>query len=189
MATEHVTDHADRAVARLRQQYKDKTNIEAWLRILVAPIQRLEDALWQLLTMRGIDEAEGVQLDALGKIVGQPRDGRSDSVYRRFIRARIATNKSNGAFENILTVTRLVLDDDDITLVLGRSGTAHVVMRLDGAPVTSDLAELLVVFFMRKTVAAGVRIIVEYSEVEDASMFKWDATSWDGGLQWSNALD
>lgn len=163
MATTHVTDHVARGLARLKEQFKAKPNIEAWLTVLLTPVQRLEDALYQLLTERGIDNAIGAQLDALGKIVGQVRDGRTDEVYRRFIRARISVNKSNGLIEDVLTVTRLVLDDADADLLLSRTGPATLLLQILNVTIELEVAELLVGYFLRDTVAAGVQLILETS--------------------------
>lgn len=172
MATK-IDNHVEQALSRLRQQFKDKPNIETWISILVAPMQRLEDALYQLLTERGIDDAVGAQLDRLGKIVGQPRDGRTDETYRRFIRARISVNTSNGTIEDVLTVTRLVLDDDDITLTLGNSGPACLLFQLEDSAVPVDTALLLAVYFLRRTVAAGVRIVTESGATNPDDWARW----------------
>src|SRR5262249_42034837 len=65
------------ALDRLCQYAKDKPNIAALLSALVAPAQDVEDAFQDLLTKRGIETGEGVQLDVVGKIVGQKRNGLS----------------------------------------------------------------------------------------------------------------
>lgn len=173
-----IADHVDRALDRLRQQFRDQPNIEAWLRVLVAPVQDLEQAMYEVLVGRGVETAVGVQLDAIGTIVGQPRNGRSDEVYRAFIRARIATNKSNGTIENVLNVTTLVLDDEDVTLNLHNSGPGWLLLKLEDAPVTLELTLLLVVYFLRRVVAAGVRINVEASAADPADWFTW-GDDWD----------
>jgi hypothetical protein len=46
----------------------------------------------------------GVQLDRIGRLVGQARGSASDDLYRLYLRARIRVNQSNGSPENIYSV-------------------------------------------------------------------------------------
>lgn len=188
----HNTAHVANALARLKQQFKGQANVAALLTALVTQGQAVEDALWQLLTERGIDAAVGAQLDALGAIVGQPRAGRLDDAYRRFITARISTNKSNGIAEDVLTVSQLVLDltaGTDATFNLYRSGVASLILQVIDSPISDDDAILLVTYFLRDVAAAGVRMLFEYSTVITADQFFWDSSSWDGGLIWGTAVE
>lgn len=170
MSVEHIANHVELALARRTQQFLEKVNIERDLTILVEPVQRLEDVLYAVLTERDITNAEGIQLDALGKIVGEPRDGRVDDDYRRFVRARIRTNKSNGLVEDVLVVTRLVLDQPDATLQMLMYPPAGVVLNIYAEPV-SDLVALTLVKFLRDVVSAGVRIIVQFFTVDESELF------------------
>src|SRR5687768_16247400 len=88
-------------------------NIEKLLAVSVAPAQDLENCLQQLRLYRFVDTAEGDQLDIIGRIVGLDREGLDDDDYRRYIRARIAANNSNGTIEDLLTVAFLVVYDAD----------------------------------------------------------------------------
>ncbi len=178
MAVTHVTDIVAQTVAKLRQQDKGKEKIERFLSIIAAPFQEIEDAAWQLFTQRGIDTAVGVQLDRIGKIIGQPRDGRTDEVYRRFLSARIVVNKSGGTVDEILRVAELVLDDEDVTLTLASGGPAQLLLKLEDAPVPIETATLLAVYFLRRTVAAGVRIVVEAGADPVSSWHVW-GDDWD----------
>jgi len=152
-------DHVTNALARLVEQFKLPT-IQALAAVLVAPVQSIEDALQQLYSERGVDTALGDQLDALGGIVGQDRGGLSDDDYRRYIRARIATNKSRGRVEDLITVARLVVYEDDAGFQVDQQGIAAVVLRVRDVVVSDDVAEILIAF-LRQTVAAGVRVILE----------------------------
>lgn len=177
MATQ-ITDHGARALARLKHQFKDKPKIESFLNALTAQGQELETALFALLTERGIDDAVGVQLDALGDIVGQPRNGLDDDDYRRFVRARIATNKSRGTVAEILKVARLVIDDDAAAFELELQPPAAVVLRLADIVVSDDLADILI-GFLRDVSAAGVRMILEYPTVADDLLLYLDIDNLD----------
>jgi hypothetical protein len=163
MALTYISDRVERALARLPQQHKDKANIRALVSALVGPAQAIEDAIWQLYTLRRVDTAEGVQLDLLGDVVGQPRDGLSDDDYRRYIRARIATNRSLGVVEDLIKITRLVVGDDALRVEVERQNIATIVVRLLEIPITDELADI-VFDFLFKAKAAGVRLILESSE-------------------------
>lgn len=188
MATEHVTDHVARALARLPQQFRGKTNVEALLSALVGPGQDLEDALYALLTERDVDTAVGQQLDDLGGIVGEARQGRNDDDYRRFVRARISVNKSKGTALDVLTVASLVLDYsfDEATFILARSGIAAVVLRMTDVSISRELADLLAERFLRYTVAAGVRGVLRFSP-DNANRAIWGTSVWEGTDVWGGS--
>lgn len=145
---------------------------------LMGEFQVLEEAINQLYTGYWIDEAVGAQLDVLGKIVGQARQGFSDADYRRLIRARISVNRSKGTIEDILKVAPLVVDDEDVYYQVDDQGVATVVLRLLDKEVPDDVAQLLLPF-LRKTVSGGVRIILEWSSSPPGDWLIWDDTDWD----------
>jgi hypothetical protein len=108
-------------------------------------------------TKRSIETGEGVVLDTIGAVIGQPRGGLSDDVYRRYLRARISANSSHGTVPHILRVLRLILLDHPEALIEVRQlGTAALEVRIKQMSVDTVLAEILV-DFLRITVAAGVR--------------------------------
>lgn len=152
-----VMDHQTRAFRRLPEQFKKKTKIVALLRALVGPCASLELALQCLLTLRSVNTAVGAQLDVIGKLVGRPRNGvTDDDVYRRYIRAQIAANNSDGLIDQILTIAELVIFDDDARLRFRNEGTAAYVLVVDDVPVSAVVAKVLITMLRRAT-AAGVR--------------------------------
>jgi hypothetical protein len=165
MPLTQITDRVERALARLPQQHKDKANIRALVTVFVTQVQELSDAAWQLYTLRRIDTAEGVQLDQLGDIVGQPRAGLSDDDYRRYIRARVATNRSLASVEELIKITRLIVDDDALLVQAERHNIATIIIRLLDVATSDDLADI-VFSFLFKAKAAGVRLILESSAEE-----------------------
>lgn len=69
-------------------------------------VQELEDAALDLRLVLGLDDATGGWLDRLGRIVGETREGLDDQTYRRFVRARLAINASEGGVEELLSIGR-----------------------------------------------------------------------------------
>lgn len=105
------TDHIQRGLSRLIAQFQEKPRIDALIRPWLRQIQRLENAAWEVINLRGIDDREGVGLDLLGAIVGRGRSGLSDEDYRLAIRAQIRINRSSGSTEDVIAVGILSLPD------------------------------------------------------------------------------
>jgi hypothetical protein len=186
MATGKISDHAARALDRLKQQFRGKPKVEALVTALMGPVQAVEDALYQLLTERGVDTAIGTQLDAIGKVVGQPRGGLSDDTYRRYIRARITANRSSGLVDELNLIARLVLDDPTVVITTTQYPPASVVMSLTVAVVPQDLGVALVAF-LRKATAAGVRILLHFQPQTLAASFAFEGGAGMGFGDTSNA--
>jgi hypothetical protein len=152
----------------------DSTNIKKLIRALVTPFQDLEDTMQQMLTERTVDTAIGAQLDAVGKMVGCARGGLDDDTYRRHIRAQIMTNKSDGLIEEMLVIASLIVYDDAATYVLDNQGVAAFMLRIDGLAISMDLAKV-VISFLRRAVAGGVRVILETQDHSDDDAFTLDS--------------
>lgn len=105
-----VQFHSPLALARLIERWRADShpNLAALLTSFTGEVQTLESAIWATLVGRLPDYAVGVQLDALGKIVGQIRNGLSDAAYRVHIKARVSINQSFGRPEDIIAVLRLI---------------------------------------------------------------------------------
>lgn len=168
-----VPDHVAAACGRLLEQFKNQPNIVALVTALVGPTQPIEAALWQLLTQRSITTAVGKQLDALGYIVGQSRNGLSDADFARYIAARIATNDSDGRVEDLILVTRTVLNDAAAIIRVKPEGTATVVVRVAGTTVPYSTGTIVSVL-LQAAVSAGVRLLTEASASSPATTFALD---------------
>jgi hypothetical protein len=169
---QHITAHVDDALARRPEYLKEKPNFEALLSAIVAPMQDIEDAAFAVLTERAIDTAIGAQLDAIGVIVGLARNGLTDDVYRRYLRAQIATNNSEGTTNEILNIARLVVHDLTVSLVIVPHYPAAFSLVIAGAGVTADIAAIVAAFVARAK-SAGVRVDVEYSTVDESAAFSF----------------
>lgn len=117
-----ITDHQARAFARLPDRFRDLeqkypafwraglcTGWEGFLYSFVEPAQQLEDIMFDILAAMDLSSAAGVQLDRIGQIVGQPREGLGDVDYLTQIQAQIAENNSDGTGNNILNIASLIL--------------------------------------------------------------------------------
>lgn len=147
-------------------------NITKLLKAVCGPIQDLENAMQQVLIKRGVDTAIGYQLDVIGKIVGQARNGLDDDTYRRYVRARIRVHNSTGTVEDAIRVSDLIIYDDDAYYHVLMPGTAGFVVRVENV-IVDELSEPLITF-LRPTAAAGVRAIAETWPLAASAMFALD---------------
>jgi hypothetical protein len=173
-------DHVVAGLNRLCQQFKTKQNIVDLLTIFLTRYNDLETAFWALLTQRGVYSAIGKQLDNIGKLVGQPRNGLSDEDYRRYIFARIATDKSDGVIEDLITITALVINDAAALIQVDDQGEAAVVLRVLNIVVGNQIANILI-DFLRDAVSAGVRLILETQYVADSDTWCFAVSAFAAG--------
>lgn len=165
-------DHYAHGKARLIQAFKDKPKALAFLEVNATSWQALENAFIDLLDLRFLSTATGISLDRIGKLVGQKRLELSDDDYRRFLRARIATNRSNGTILDVIKVAKLVLNNADLRVVVDNQGIATYVVRIADGAVTDALADI-VISFLREATAAGVRVLLETSRNAPADTFNF----------------
>lgn len=178
--TAKITTHVEDALSRLPEEFNGKENETFVVTTMAEQVQELENAWWQLFAERQIDTAVGQQLDDIGLIVLELRNGKSDADYKRFLNARIATNNSEGRISDVIRVTRSVLDDPTLAITFNAGWPAALVMNVTLGIMTSSDADILI-SFLRDTVAGGVRIILEYlNELEEASFTLGAVTLIDG---------
>ena len=157
----------------------EPNNITLLITGLVSGIQDAETALQQLLTLRSLGfggkppTAQGAQLDALGKLVGQARAGLDDATYAQYISARVATDRSNGLVSDLITIISLILNDSSATITITQEGTATARVLIGGIAVTDALAAIIF-SFIEEGKSAGVRILLGWGDVVPADLFTLD---------------
>ena len=113
---------ADEALAALPAQFVGKPNAEALWKALASPVTDYEALLQWLQTAYTLDAGAGVQLDALGQILGQPRAGgpypvgESDADYLRKLRAAVLRNRSMGNAPDLIAMVRALLSTKIISV-------------------------------------------------------------------------
>lgn len=105
---------SEKGKGRLLHQYKGKPKIEGVLDAFSFQFDDLEDVWFELLDERSLDTSIGQQLDNLGSIVGEPRDGRNDTAYRRAIQVRIRINNSSGTPEDLIDIAETATIGTDV---------------------------------------------------------------------------
>jgi hypothetical protein len=170
-------DHVAAALNRLPLQFHDQPNVIAVLTSIITPMQTLENALVQVLTQRSVNIATGVTLTMLGHLVGQERNGVvDDEIFRRYVRARIAVNKSNGLPNTLINIARLILNDPAYTVTLHNEGAGTARMTIGSASLgVTDAVAVVLGLMLESAVAAGVRLVVEWSNEDDAGTYTLDS--------------
>ena len=128
--------------------YRNKPNFMDWLEAELEPIPYSDWCVALLNDAFDLDQAEGVQLDILGTIVGisrqvdfEPTDGSgpvlNDSVYRKLIKCTIAKNQWDGKIESLQPIWKsvepgaviMVLDNQNMTMGVSVFGTIDSTFR------------------------------------------------------------
>ena len=69
----NVEEYLDVARSRITSQFQDKPVIDKYIQLLIDGSEELQLVMKDVMQKRSLDTAEGVQLDIIGKIVGQDR--------------------------------------------------------------------------------------------------------------------
>lgn len=149
-----ITTHSADAVARLQTKDKDKAKQKSFYEAFVDQIQELETAVNDWVDNWDIDNAVGEQLDRLGDLVVQPRNGQSDSVYRVFIKVKALINFSEGTGPQIKQAWKTLSGADSVdyqNFELGGVG-----LMSDGSDPVGDPDTLY--NLMEKAVPCGVSV-------------------------------
>lgn len=156
-----------------------ENNIKQFVRVLIQPFADFELAAQQVLTQRSVDNAIGAQLDVLGRLVGQPRNGvTDDALYRRYVRARIAANVSDGTIEDAIRIAKCVIALSAAVYVVDNIGAGGYVLRVEGVSTPEDVANVLIQL-LRDGTAGGCRVILESSRQPPARWARFDLSHFD----------
>lgn len=109
-------NNVERAIDLLPEQFKGKDKIEGFIETYAAGVQEVEDLLTDIFINSEVDTAIGQQLDILGDLFGEFRKGRNDRNYRLGLKARIATNTSNGTPNEILAILKILLGSERVSI-------------------------------------------------------------------------
>jgi len=142
VALTQITDHQAIACSRLVEQYRESVTVNALVALATAENQALENTLWADYGIT-LPTAVGEQLDLLGSLVGQAREGMDDATYRLWIAARVLLNRSSGTGPQILAIMRCVVPSS-ATLTLIPYYPKAFTLKVGGAAVDAGiLSELL----------------------------------------------
>jgi hypothetical protein len=112
----YIEDFEDRVSTWVIGRYRKvrSPRLHELLQALGLELQEVEDTLLDLLVTRFLDGASDHQLDVLGRIVGERRDGLDDGTYRRFIAARRLIRASGGERWRLLQIVQMLTGSEDV---------------------------------------------------------------------------
>lgn len=155
-------DHVAEAQDQVWNRFKKCPNHTNLATVTGKRFQILSNDLEDIRTVRDLDVANGANLDELGSIVGQDREGFSDFIYRTLIKAKTAANRSKGTTENLI----------DTVLILRNGVTTDIVYtELFPAAVQIDFLntfetlqhQALIADILFLTKLGGVRLVITFS--------------------------
>jgi len=158
---EQRTNHESLAVSRFIEQFKDKAKLEALIRSYAEQIQDLEDAAFEVMLERVLDNAVGVQLQTIAKIVGAPITTSNDDELRIIIRTQIAINLSDGTPEDLINVLRLILLTSGEAFHI-REEPPHQVRLVIDDPLSSIVNPATAVGLLDSADMASIRVLLDY---------------------------
>ena len=145
----------------------DPSIISRLVRVLVNQLQDVEYASYKTKTLTTLSFATGAQLDGIGEIVGEDRNGRDDAEYKEAIYFRIFANAGNGEPEVLITALRFITKS--ISISYREIHPAKAILSYEGSSIPAGLAD-----FMQRLAPAGVKVITEVESGSDS--FIYDST-------------
>lgn len=109
--------HVPEVTALLIEQFRNGGLNEKLLATYVRRLQDVEDFYWQIIDLRVLDAAQGVQLNVLGRLVGEPRLARDDIAFRKAIKLRIRVNRSKGRTLDVIDVAKLAAETSPVRYI------------------------------------------------------------------------
>jgi hypothetical protein len=148
------TSHCESALALLIAEYQDSPLLQALICGYLDQIQAAERGLISIYERAlSIADAEGEQLDLIGRIVREARDARSDDDYRRALRVRILVNRSQGRHEELIGIASLF--EDGAQVLLQDVQPARIEVRINAPSINEPSA---VHARLRRAKAGGVSL-------------------------------
>ena len=119
-----MMDYQALAISRLTGQFENSPKLRSLVAAIVSALGDLEIASDAVKSQRWIDIAIGKQLDGLGTIVLEARQGRDDETYRRALKYRIFVNTSNGTPGDLIKGLRFLTQPGDLQYLEAYPATA-----------------------------------------------------------------
>jgi len=162
----------------------------------------LEGQIYDLSNQWDIDAAKAILLDRIGKILGEPRDGNDDNLYRLLIKLRILLNTTNGSVNDIIKVIKFLYSSEVIdimpkypaALVILHDGSQEyinfnrILVQVIGAGIGYETQELY--SFYERMILKDYLFILAHRKDEDSLVsapILWDGKhSFDGSIDFSH---
>ena len=104
MAEPILKDSVEIGLGRLIDQFEEKPNVVGTLQSFLENTQNIETEAFEVNTAFDLMTAVGVQLDTIGRLVNELREGRLDDEYRSALLNRVKVNSADGTIANIIDI-------------------------------------------------------------------------------------
>lgn len=166
-----ITNHVRLTLDDLKSQFADSPIIVALTTAIADEVQRFEDVAYDMLTDTRVDNAEGVTLDIIGRLVRVQRLGRNDDDYRKIVKVAIAANDSDGGAEQIIWIASELVG---VPVQYVQQGTAFFELLYESdAPLSDDL-KAEAIELIDRAVPAGVGWRLVASQADLTSLYDTD---------------
>lgn len=106
-----IESHEEEMLERLISFFDNAENVKKLLSIAMDQVQDIEQTMYDLWWLCLLENAEGVQLDQYGRVLGQSRMELGDDDYRKMLLVRVQINRGQGEVTRLIDVmTKLVND-------------------------------------------------------------------------------
>ena len=183
MTVEKIPNHSDRAVGLLIDQFKNKPDLEALVRIYVDEIQLLEDAFWEFIAARDVDTSTGESLRFLGKKVGRRFAGEEQETFRLLVKTQILINRSHGKWRDLNAVATALFGS--LPGAWNSVGPKNTEFRPSEALTSRPAQEQRL---LESSAHAGVRVDIAYSVDADNELDRFAFGAEGGGFEDSGLL-
>jgi len=153
------TTYVSDALGNLIEVLKYKAKVSAVITALVEQLQELDNEYISLSINRWLNNAEGVQLDGIGDIIGELREGWSDADYLNALKTRIVILLGNGTTNDIIQLVTEFIDDMVVEIV--DDFPAGFILKLK-SPVEPSFDANKLKSYIIKVKPLGVRFTVEF---------------------------
>ena len=154
MTTSPIDNYNELGLANLLEKYQQLPGWTGLMNMLMKQVQEIEDMLNTFPEGRALATAIGQQLDELGTIVVQDREGFDDDFYRVLLYVKIGINTSEGEPLKIIDIFKLLTEA--ATVHYQNLGNGNLSLASDGQSPIEDIEFLFE--NMEKVIAAGCRL-------------------------------
>jgi hypothetical protein len=181
----HLTTFTQQTLDNFSTKMRERDEVLKLARALFAEeFQEIEDALWQLYTLRSIDAGTGQQLDNIGAKIGLSRNGFGDTDYQRLLYGQTLVNRSRTTVPELNGIFALAAPAGS-NIRVDQVYPAALVVRISAQALTLAYVSVLAKF-MRESRTGGVLGQLEYmaegSTSTTVAKFSVAGQGWHQGL-------
>lgn len=148
--------YPEQTINLLLEYFKNSPELAGIIQKFGEQADLIEDQLTILSNCFDINSSTGDQLNMLGVLVGEPRNGLSDSDYRLMIKFRAIMNNSEGDPEAIINCAKTLSDANKVEYI--EIYPARILLHLIDGTVIQNLKPLI-----KKVIPGGVGLDVTNS--------------------------